>query len=125
MADKTFRLEVVSPDAELYSGDATFLVAQTTVGELGILASHAPMLAELAPGGCVKMTEASGKQTAFAVQGGFLSVTGESITVLAESAQFVSEIDVAAEREILSSAEPGSAAYLQAKSRVRAVEAVS
>ena len=125
MADKTFRLEVVSPDSELYSGDATFIVAQTTVGELGILASHAPMLAELAPGGFVKVTEASGNQTAFAVQGGFLSVTGESITVLAEAAQFVSEIDVAAERAVLESAEPGSDDYLHAKSRVRAVEAVS
>ncbi|MGB3301365.1 F0F1 ATP synthase subunit epsilon [Gordonia sp. (in: high G+C Gram-positive bacteria)] len=125
MADKTFRLEVVSPDSELYSGEATFLVAQTTVGELGILASHAPMLAELAPGGAVVVTEAGGERTAFAVQGGFLSVTGESITVLAEAAQFVSEIDVAAERAILESAEPGSHKYLDAKSRVRAVEALS
>lgn len=125
MSDKTFRLEVVSPDSELYSGDATFLVAQTTVGELGILASHAPLLAELAPGGSVVVTEAGGNRTAFAVQGGFLSVTGESITVLAESAQFVSDIDVAAERAILESAEVGSREYLDAKSRVRAVEAVS
>ncbi|MGB3698394.1 MAG: F0F1 ATP synthase subunit epsilon [Gordonia sp. (in: high G+C Gram-positive bacteria)] len=125
MADKTFRLEVVSPDSELYSGEATFLVAQTTVGELGILASHAPMLAELAPGGCVVVTEAGGDRTAFAVQGGFLSVTGESITVLAEHAQFVNEIDVNAERATLESAEAGTAEYWRAKSRVRAVEAVS
>ena len=66
-----------------------------------------------------------GTQTAIAVQGGFLSVTGESITVLAEAAQFASEIDVAAERAALESAEQGSADYLRAKSRVRAVEAVS
>lgn len=125
MADKTFRLEVVSPDEELYSGEATFLVAQTTVGELGILASHAPMLAELAPGGFVKVTEASGNQTAIAVQGGFLSVTGEAITVLAEAAQFASDIDVASERAALESAEQGTAEHLRAKSRVRAVEAVS
>ncbi|EGD56702.1 F0F1 ATP synthase subunit epsilon [Gordonia neofelifaecis] len=125
MADKTFRLSVVSPDSELYSGDATFLVAQTTVGELGILASHAPMLAELAPGGFVKVTEASGNQTAIAVQGGFLSVTGDSITVLAEAAQFVSDIDVAAERAVLESAAEGSEEYLAARSRVRAVEAVA
>ncbi|WP_026919139.1 F0F1 ATP synthase subunit epsilon [Gordonia shandongensis] len=125
MADKTFRLQVVSPDTELYTGDASFLVAQTTVGELGILANHAPMLAELAPGGCVVLTEAGGDRTAFAVQGGFLSVSAESITVLAEHAQFVSDIDVAAEREVLSSAAEGSDEYLRAKSRVRAVEAVS
>ncbi|AUH69460.1 MULTISPECIES: F0F1 ATP synthase subunit epsilon [Gordonia] len=124
MADKTFRLEVVSPDSELYSGDATFLVAQTTVGELGILASHAPMLAELAPGGCVVVTESGGNRTAFAVQGGFLSVTGESVTVLAEHAQFASDIDVAAERSVLESADEGSAEFLRAKSRVRAAEAV-
>ncbi|WOC11095.1 F0F1 ATP synthase subunit epsilon [Gordonia sp. MP11Mi] len=125
MADKTFRLDVVAPDAALYSGDATLVVAQTTVGQIGIMANHEPMLGELAAGGCVVLTEDSGARKAMAVQGGFLSVTAETVTVLAEAAQFSDEIDVAAERAVLESATEGSEEFLRAKSRVRAVEAVS
>ncbi|GAA4747932.1 ATP synthase F1 subunit epsilon [Gordonia alkaliphila] len=125
MADKTFRVDVVSPDQVLYSGDATFLRAQTTDGEVGILASHAPLFSELAPGGCVVVTMADGSKLAIAAQGGFLNVTGTDAKVLAESAQLADEIDLAAERAALEAAEEGSAAYLQARSRIRAVEAVS
>ena len=125
MADKTFRLDVVAPDAALYSGDASIVVAQTTVGEIGILANHEPMLGELAPGGCVVLTEAGGARKALAVQGGFLSVTADTVTVLAEAAQFADDIDVAAERQVLETATQGSEEFLRAKSRVRAVEAVS
>ncbi|WP_132993835.1 F0F1 ATP synthase subunit epsilon [Gordonia zhaorongruii] len=125
MADKTFRLDVVAPDEALYSGDATFVTAQTTVGEIGILANHEPMLGELAPGGCVVLTEEGGDRKGIAVQGGFLSVSADTVTILAESAQFTDQIDVAAERSALESATEGSEEYLRAKSRVRAVEAVS
>ena len=53
MAEKSFKMELVSADAELYSGDATFVIAQTTVGELGVLAGHEPLLGQLVPGGFV------------------------------------------------------------------------
>ncbi|GAA4674974.1 F0F1 ATP synthase subunit epsilon [Gordonia humi] len=125
MADKTFRLDVVAPDAQLYSGDASIVVAQTTVGQIGIMANHEPMLAELAPGGCVVLTDDAGVRKALAVQGGFLSVTADTVTVLAEAAQFSDDVDVAAERAVLDSAAEGSEDFLRAKSRVRAVEAVS
>ncbi|MGO3328277.1 F0F1 ATP synthase subunit epsilon [Gordonia sp. (in: high G+C Gram-positive bacteria)] len=125
MADKTFRLDVVAPDAALYSGDVTLMVAQTTVGQIGIMATHEPMLGELAPGGCVVLTDADGTRKAMAVQGGFLSVTADTVTVLAEAAQFSEDIDVAAEQAVLESADEGSEEFLRAKSRVRAVEAVS
>ncbi|MCF8570639.1 F0F1 ATP synthase subunit epsilon [Gordonia sp. HY002] len=125
MADNTFRLDVVAPDAALYSGDATLVVAQTTVGQIGIMANHEPMLGELAPGGCVVLTAEDGARKAMAVQGGFLSVTADTVTVLAESAQFSEDIDVAAEQAVLESATEGSEDFLRAKSRMRAVEAVS
>ncbi|GAA3962244.1 F0F1 ATP synthase subunit epsilon [Gordonia caeni] len=125
MADKTFRVDVVSPDHMLYSGDATFLRAQTTDGEVGILASHAPIFAELAAGGCVVVTEADGSKLAIAAQGGFLSVNGDDVKVLAESAQLAHEIDIAVEREALEASEEGTVEYLTARSRIRAVEAVN
>ncbi|WP_298446625.1 F0F1 ATP synthase subunit epsilon [Gordonia sp. (in: high G+C Gram-positive bacteria)] len=125
MADKTFQVDVVSPDQVLYSGSATFLRAQTTDGEVGILASHAPIFAELAPGGAVVVTEADGSKVAIAAQGGFLSVTGTEAKVLAESAQLAREVDVEAERAVLESAEEGTEEYLVARSRIRAVDALS
>lgn len=125
MADKTFRVDVVSPDQLLYSGDATFLRAQTTDGEVGILAHHAPIFAELAPGGCVVVTEADGSKLAIAAQGGFLSVNGTEAKVLAESAQLAHEIDAEVERSVLESTEEGSEEYLTARSRIRAVEALN
>lgn len=124
MADKTFRVDVVSPDHVLYSGDATFLRAQTTDGEVGILASHAPIFAELAPGGCVVVTLADGSKLAIAAQGGFLSVA-EEVKVLAESAQLAHEIDIEVERAALAEAAEGTEAYYVARSRIRAIEAVS
>ncbi|MFT4041985.1 MAG: F0F1 ATP synthase subunit epsilon [Gordonia sp. (in: high G+C Gram-positive bacteria)] len=125
MADKTFRLEVVAPDEKLYSGEATFVVAQTTDGELGIMAGHAPLLGELIGGGRVTFTETDGRKVSLAVQGGFLSVNATDVIVLAEEAQFSTDVDVAAERAVLESAEEGSDEFVAARSRIRAVEAVN
>ncbi|MYR06079.1 F0F1 ATP synthase subunit epsilon [Gordonia sp. SID5947] len=122
MADKSFHVEVVAADEKLYSGEATFVIAQTTSGELGVLANHEPLLGQLVPGGFVVIAEESGKRLAAAVQGGFLSVTGESVTVLAESAQWADDIDAAAERSALESAEPGTDEYNRAHSRLAAAE---
>ncbi|NED64485.1 F0F1 ATP synthase subunit epsilon, partial [Streptomyces sp. SID10244] len=86
------------------------------------LANHEPLLGQLVPGGFVVIAEESGKRLSAAVQGGFLSVTGESVTVLAESAQWADDIDAAAERSALESAEPGTDEYNRAHSRLAAAE---
>ncbi|MFW0784209.1 F0F1 ATP synthase subunit epsilon [Gordonia sp. CPCC 206044] len=122
MAEKSFRVEIVAADEELYTGEATFVIAQTTVGELGVLANHEPLLGQLVPGGFVVIVETDGTRRSAAVQGGFLSVTGESVTVLAESAQWADGIDATAERAALESAEPGSDEYNRAHSRLAAAE---
>ncbi|MGV9857973.1 F0F1 ATP synthase subunit epsilon [Gordonia sp. NPDC003425] len=122
MADKTFHVEVVSTDAELYDGEATFVIAQTTVGELGVLANHEPLLGQLVPGGFVVIVEESGTRKAAAIEGGFLSVTGESVTILAEAAEWADGIDIAAERAALEACEPGTPEYDHAHARLRAAE---
>jgi F-type H+-transporting ATPase subunit epsilon len=122
MADTGFPVEVVSVEERLYSGEATFVIAQTTEGELGILNHHEPLLGQLIPGGFVLIEQTDGKRRVAAVQGGFLSVTGEAVTVLAESAEWARDIDGDAARRTLESAEEGSEEYEQALSRVRAVE---
>lgn len=122
MADKSFHVEIVAADEQLYSGEATFVIAHTTSGELGILAHHEPLLGQLVAGGFVVIVEEGGNRLSVAVQGGFLSVTGEAVTVLAESAQWSDGIDEAAEKAALEAAEPGSADYDRAHSRLAAVE---
>ncbi len=122
MADKSFHVEVVAADAELYSGEATFVIAQTTVGELGVLAGHEPLLGQLVPGGFVVIVEEDGTRKAAAVEGGFLSVTGEAVTILAEAATWADDVDLAAEKSALEAAEPGSDDYNRAHARIAAVE---
>lgn len=122
MAENGFHVEVVAVDSELYSGDATFVIAQTTEGELGLLANHEPLLGQLIQGGFVLIEEVGGTRKVAAVQGGFLSVTGESVTVLAESAEWADNVDRTAEEERLDLAEEGSEEYLRAQSRLRALD---
>lgn len=125
MADKSFHVELVAADAELYSGEATFVIAQTTVGELGVLAGHEPLLGQLVPGGFVVIVEENGERKVAAVEGGFLSITGETVTVLAESAIWSSDVDVEAARVALENAEPDTVEYYRANSQVQAVEYVA
>ncbi|MCM3896794.1 F0F1 ATP synthase subunit epsilon [Gordonia sputi] len=125
MAEKSFHVEVVSADAELYSGEATFVIAQTTVGEMGVLANHEPLLGQLVPGGFVVIVEESGTRKAAAVEGGFISVTGESVTILAEAAEWADGVDVNAEKSALESAELGTPEYNRAHARLRAAEQIA
>ncbi|PYE12649.1 F-type H+-transporting ATPase subunit epsilon [Williamsia limnetica] len=122
MADTAFHVEVVAVDSELYSGEATFVIAQTTEGELGLLANHEPLLGQLIQGGFVLIEEEGGSRKVAAVQGGFLSVTGESVTILAESAEWADDLDRTTEEEALDLAEEGSDEYLRAQSRLRALD---
>ncbi|MFT4044360.1 MAG: F0F1 ATP synthase subunit epsilon [Gordonia sp. (in: high G+C Gram-positive bacteria)] len=122
MADKSFQVEVVSTDSSLYSGSATFVIAQTTVGELGVMANHEPLLGELVPGGFVVIVEESGVRKAAAVEGGFLSVTGETVTILAESAQWADDVDIAEQKAVLEAAEPGTPEYNHAHALLTAAQ---
>lgn len=92
MAEMNVRL--VATEREVWSGSATFVFARTTVGELGILPNHIPLLGELVEGGMVRIDSADGEELHAAVHGGFLSVTDEGVSILAESAELRDEIDV-------------------------------
>jgi F-type H+-transporting ATPase subunit epsilon len=80
------RVELVSVESKVWSGDADMLVARTTEGELGVLPGHAPLLGQLADPGTVRI-KTGGDELAFTVNGGFLSVTAEGVSVLAETAE--------------------------------------
>ena len=123
----TMHVELVSVERLLWSGDATMVIARTTEGELGVLPGHAPLLGELAPGGIVRIQEEGGEELVFAVHGGFLSVTEEGVSVLAELAERSDEIDVARAEQALERArsageddDEAAAAAGRAMSRLRA-----
>jgi F-type H+-transporting ATPase subunit epsilon len=82
-----FRVEIVSVESRVWTGEAEMLVARTTEGELAVLAGHAPLLGQLKEPSRVRVRLADGEQVAFDIAGGFLSVTEDGVTVLAESAQ--------------------------------------
>jgi F-type H+-transporting ATPase subunit epsilon len=105
----TMHVELVSIEAPIWSGDATAVYGRTTEGELGILPGHMPLLGALEPGYPVRIEQESGEDLHVAVHGGFLFVHGgagdSSVSVLAEQAELADDIDAAAAREALNSAE--------------------
>ena len=79
-------VDLVAVEESVWSGEADMLVARTTEGELGVLPGHAPLLGQLAEPSEVRIKRPGG-DLAFEVTGGFLSVTEEGVTVLAEAAE--------------------------------------
>jgi F-type H+-transporting ATPase subunit epsilon len=77
-------VEIVSVEEMVWSGEADMLVARTTEGELGVMPGHAPLLGQLAEPGQVRVKLPGGDERAYDVSGGFLSVTEDGVTVLAE-----------------------------------------
>ena len=122
----TLQVELVAVERKLWSGEARMVIARTTEGELGVLPGHAPLLGQLAEGGVVTIRTESGDDVVVAAHGGFLSVTDRGVSILAETAEISTEIDVQRAREALSRAEgerddpEAVAATRRALSRLRA-----
>jgi F-type H+-transporting ATPase subunit epsilon len=91
----TIRVDIVSAEAEEFSGDATLVVATGEMGELGIAPRHAPLVTRLKPG-FVEVVLASGERQSFYVNGGFLEVQPQVVTVLADTAIRATDLDEAA-----------------------------
>jgi F-type H+-transporting ATPase subunit epsilon len=99
---------LVTPEREVWSGQATMVVARGTEGEVGILAGHAPMLIHLGIGPLF-IDPAEGDRIAAAIDGGFLHVVtnqGETrVDILAEHAELRDEIDLEKARQEKAEAE--------------------
>jgi F-type H+-transporting ATPase subunit epsilon len=100
----TFQLELVAADRVVWSGEATMVIARTLEGEVGILANHAPLLGVLAPG-AVEIRSDDGAPLVAAVDGGFLSVAHNRISILAERADLAEDIDQSEARRELERAQ--------------------
>ena len=100
----TIRCDIVSAEAQIYSGEAPQVVATGEFGELGIAPKHAPLITLLKPGKVVVTTPA-GEHLDFAISGGMLEVQPDVVTVLADTAVRAQDIDEAAVRAAKDEAE--------------------
>lgn len=116
-------VDLVAVERLLWSGQATFVSAQTTEGQIGIMSGHEPLLGQLVEGGIVSIVPTEGERITAAVHGGFFSVTATSVRVLAESAEFADEIDIEVARRVLADADATEEQKAAAEGQVRAVEA--
>lgn len=87
------RCEIVSQDRTVFEGDVDIVVAPSTEGEMGILPNHAPLLATLKYG--ILKVRYQGKEEIFTIAGGVIEVQPDVVTVLADAAENVDEIDIA------------------------------
>ena len=98
----TFHCDIVSAEKEIFSGRATMLSATGTIGELGIMAGHAPLLTGVRPGP-VRLQLDNGEEEVFFASGGYLEVQPGVVTILADTALRAEDIDeasaVAAQQE--------------------------
>ncbi len=106
MAD--MRLEIVTAERVVYSEDVSVLVAPGIDGELAILPRHAPLLTMLKPGEIRVVKD--GEDSFMSVSGGFMEVLGNKVTILADTAEHVEEIDMQRAEEALRRAEEGVSA---------------
>ena len=112
-------IDIVAVDRKIWSGEGTFLFTRTTSGEIGILPRHIPLVAQLVDDAMVRVEREGEEDLRIAVDGGFMSVTDDGVIILAESAEFESEIDADAARRDSESDDPETAA--KGRARLRAL----
>jgi F-type H+-transporting ATPase subunit epsilon len=121
----SIRCEIVSQDRSVYSGDADMVIVPGVQGEMGILPNHAPLLSTLKFG--ILRVRYQGQELIFTVAGGVIEVQPDLITVMADAAENVQEIDITraeaarkrAEEYLKQGPPPDSDAYLKVESALR------
>ncbi|HET7521797.1 MAG TPA: F0F1 ATP synthase subunit epsilon [Bacillales bacterium] len=88
----TLQVDIVTPDGKVYDGEVNMVIARTTDGEIGVLPQHMPLVAPLKIG-VVRLREEDKTEYA-AVGGGFIEVTPDHVTILAEAAELRGNIDL-------------------------------
>ncbi len=88
-----FKLSVVTPEKTVFEKDVRSIVAPGSEGYLGVLTDHAPLITALIPG-ILTVTDNAGDDVDYGVSGGFLEVSGNVATVLADAIEDPDRIDV-------------------------------
>lgn len=127
----TLNVELVSSDRVVWSGDASMVIARTVEGDVGVLTGHQPMLSVLTDA-VVEITPADGTDVVVAtVDGGFISVAQDRVSILSETSLLAQDIDLSAAqieaetaRNLIGEADEAERRLRQAEARIRAVEKV-
>jgi F-type H+-transporting ATPase subunit epsilon len=129
MAHEKFEVEVLTPEGEVFSEQVEMVSTRTTIGSIGILARHEPVLATLEPTE-LRLYRSESEVVRFAQAEGYLQFAGNRALVLVEEAVPPEELDRAAfqtrleeARAAAEQAEPGSEAQARAQRDVRRYEA--
>ncbi|MDX6698184.1 MAG: F-type H+-transporting ATPase subunit epsilon [Solirubrobacteraceae bacterium] len=104
MARTKFPVEILSPEGAVWSGEVEMVSTRTTVGSIGLLANHEPVLAMLDPVE-LRLYESEGEPLRFAQGEGYLQVGGNRALLLVEEAHTPEELDAGELRERLQRAE--------------------
>jgi len=100
----TIHCDIVSAEKEIFSGRVTMISVTGSIGELGIMPGHAPLLTGIRPGP-VQLRLESGAEEVFFASGGFLEVQPGVVTILADTAARAEDLDEAAAVEAREAAE--------------------
>lgn len=117
------QVNLVAVEREIWSGTASTVVARTVDGDIGVLPGHAPMLAQLLEGHSARIMLTDGGVLSVAVHGGFISVTKDGVSILAEAAETADEIDVARARAAYERAKSSGTGDGEAHAALRRAEA--
>ena len=121
----TIRCEIVSQDRTVFEGDVDIVVVPGAAGEMGILPNHSPLLSTLNLG--VVKVRHEGVEENFTVTGGLIEVQPQIVTILADAAENVEDINIAraeearrrAEERLAQGPPSGTEAYLAAEAALR------
>ena len=91
---KTFQVDIVSAEQQIFSGAAEMVIAPGEAGELGIMPEHAPLLTRIKPG-TVRIQQAGGEEEVIYVSGGMMEVQPDRVTVLADTSVRAHDLDEA------------------------------
>ena len=100
----TVHCDIVSAEAEIYSGLVEMVIAHGNLGDLGIAPGHAPLITDLKPGP-IRIVKQGGEEEVFYISGGFLEVQPDHINVLSDTAIRAADLDEAKVLEAKKAAE--------------------
>lgn len=130
-ATSTLHVELVAADRTVWSGEAAMVIARTHDGDIGVLRGHAPTLSLLSPSVVEIQVAGTNQLVVAAVDGGFLSVANDRVSVLAERVERAedievsqAEVDLEEARRLLDSSNEAEQRVRHAEARIRAAEKV-
>lgn len=98
----SFKVKVVTHTKKVIDQEAEYLRVRTTEGDLGILANHAPLVAELAMGQMEIEYQEKSRRDIYFVSGGFLEISNNEATIIADKIMAIDEIDLETEEKEIS-----------------------